>query len=286
MPTFRTTDARTLAYTVSGAGPLVVLLPGGPGIDPAAFYARTQLPGFQQVILCPRGTGESDPPATPDGYRIAGYIEDVEELRRHLDVHRLTIYGCSHGASIALGYASAHPESVDRMVLAAGPARMDASFGAALARARARFEDAATQGADRLAASDEAGGWMRSSINDDGRRAATRTMIDVYIAHPTDSTERFLDELAIARANPGAIAPMVAEMMGGLDLLAEADAISAPTLVLTGELDVLVPAEHQQLIADALPHADLDIFPRAGHLLHVEALEKWTSDVSTFLRTR
>lgn len=284
MPTFRTTDARTLAYTVSGAGPLVVLLPGGPGIDPAAFYAGTQLPGFRQVILCPRGTGQSDPPATPDGYRIAEYVDDVEQLRRHLDVPRLTLYGCSHGAAIALGYASAHPELVERMVLAAGPARMDASFGTDLARARAWFENAAPRGADRLAASDEAGRRMRGSLTEDGRRAATRTMIDVYIAHPTVSSARFLDELALAPANPDAIAPMVVEMSGGLDLLAKAEAVTAATLVLTGELDVRVPSEHQQLIADALPHAEREVFAGAGHLLHVEAPAKWASVVGRFLK--
>lgn len=286
MPTFRTSDARTLAYTVSGLGPLVVFLPGGPGIDPAAFYAETQLPGFQQVILFPRGTGESDPPSSPDGYRMAGYIDDVEELRRHLDVPSLTIYGSSHGASIALGYASAHPESVDRMVLSAGPARMDATFGAHLARARARFENAAPRGADRLMASDEAGLGMRGPLTIDERRAATRAMIDIYIAHPGRSAERFLDELAKAPANPAAIAPMVAEMMGGLDLLARADEITAPTLVLTGELDVRVPTEHQQLIADALPHGELESFAGAGHLLHVEAPDKWTSVVIAFLATK
>ena len=246
----------------------------------------THLPGFRQVILFPRGTGESDPPATPDGYRIAGYIDDVEELRRHLDVPRLTLYGCSHGATTALGYACAHPESVEQMVLAAGPAQIDSSFGTALARARARFQDAAPRGADRLAASDKAGRRMRGSLTEDNRRVATRAMIDVYIADPTASSARFLDELALAPANPDAIAPMAAEMMEGLDLLADADAITAPTLVLTGELDVRVPSEHQHLIADALPHAELEVFAAAGHLLHVEAPAKWASVVSRFLRNQ
>lgn len=81
MHTFSARDGRTLSYTTSGAGPLLVMLPGGPGIDPAAFYADTVLPGFRQLVFAPAGTGRTDPPKTPDGYRIAGYVDDVEELR-------------------------------------------------------------------------------------------------------------------------------------------------------------------------------------------------------------
>lgn len=119
MHTFRTSESHTLAYSTSGAGPLLVMLPGGPGIDPDAFFSGTRLPGFQQIVFFPRGTGESDPPATPDGYRIAGYVDDLEQLRRHLDVPRLTLYGSSHGASTALAYASEYPAQVERMVLPA-----------------------------------------------------------------------------------------------------------------------------------------------------------------------
>ena len=283
MTTFRTTDGRILAYAASGEGPLVVMLPGGPGIDPAAFYAGTELQGFRQLILFPRGTGASDPPMTADGYEIAGYVEDVEELRIHLDVPRLTLYGSSHGGSIALGYASAHPERVDRLVLAGAPARMDAPFATALAAARVRFENAAPHGVDRVIASDEAGRTMRSAKTADELEQATRAMIDTYIAHPTTASSRFLDNLAQAPANPAAIPPMLAEIMGGLDLLANADSMTSPTLVLTAELDVRVPAEHEQLIADVLPNAELTIFPVGGHLLHVEAPDEWASVVGAFL---
>jgi len=106
-----------------------VLLPGGPGLDPVSFFAGVVVPGFRQLVFCPRGTGLSDPPALPEGYRIAGYVSDVEELRNHLGVEQLTLCGSSHGVTIALAYAIAHPERVDRMILAGGPARMDAVSG-------------------------------------------------------------------------------------------------------------------------------------------------------------
>lgn len=172
------------------------------------------------------------------------------------------------------------------MILAAGPARLDAAFAAALTNARARFTTAAPGGTDRLAASDEAGPRMRTATSSAERQAATRTMIDTYIAHPTSRTARFLDQLAVAPTNPAAVGPMAAEMTSGLDLLANAPAITTPTLVLTGDLDVRVPTEHMQIIADTLPDAQLVRFPGLGHLTHIENPQRWVAAVSAFLRRR
>lgn len=284
MRRFQTADARTLSYRTVGVGPLVVMLPGGPGLDPPTFFGDVELRGFTQLVFCPRGTGESDPPDEPDGYRIAGYVDDLEELRKHLGLAQLTLYGSSHGASTCLAYAVAYPEQVDRMILASAPARLDGDFQQALTRARERYRTSVPNGTDRLEAADAAGPRMRSASSDDDRRKAMRAMIDVYVAHKAPIETGFLDRLNAAPMNFAALGPMAAEMMSGLDLLEDAGKIRARTLVLTGELDVRVPAEHMQEIAEAIPEAHLITFPNIGHLIHVEACGQWAQTVSDFLR--
>ncbi|MFM2076868.1 MAG: hypothetical protein RJA49_758 [Actinomycetota bacterium] len=49
--------------------------------------------------------------------------------------------------------------------------------------------------------------------------------------------------------------------------------ITAPTLVLVGELDEETPLPYAQYLADHLPHATLEFVPGAGHLLNVEAAD-------------
>lgn len=279
---FETNDKHILSYSISGAGPTVVLLPGGPGIDPAAFFAGTELPGFTQVLLFPRGTGKSEPPDSDLGYRIEGYVSDVEQLRRHLELKTLRLYGSSHGASIALAYASAYPAQVDHLVLASGPAKMDKTFGDALTAARERFESGAPSGSTRLAESDRATHAMRGASTGAERRAATRTMIDTYLASPDERSTLFLDDLAEAPFNVAAIGPMMAEMMGGLDLLNTAATIAMPTLILAGDLDVRVPAEHMRHIAQTLPNAQYVCFPNVGHLIHAEIPDQWSTTVGAF----
>lgn len=286
MRTFATNSGQALSYRLEDAGPLVVMLPGGPGLDPPAFFAHSDLPGFQRLLFCPRGTGASDPPDSPNGYRIAGYVEDLERLRRHLDVEQLTLYGSSHGGSTALAYAAAYPARVERMMLSGVPARMDASFVQALTVAQEQFQAAAPNGAERLAASNEAQTRMRSASDEQVQRRSLRTMMDCYVARPGPIETAFLEQLCAAPMNFVAAGPMAQEMTGGLDLLQHAHRILAHTLVLAGELDVRVPAGHLQQITDAIPDARLTTLTGVGHLPHVEAHEEWADTVTDFLRTR
>src|SRR3954447_9965983 len=131
-----------------GARPTLVYLSGGPGgagieemlavmpIVPSLLH-RYRVVGFDQ-----RGTGgsgllrcralERDPRlrsvrageacaralgearrfyTTPDS------VEDLEALRADLGVQRLTLFGISYGTELALAYARAHPDHVDRLIL-------------------------------------------------------------------------------------------------------------------------------------------------------------------------
>jgi len=284
--TFPRADGRILSYRDRGSGPPIVLLPGGPGLDPETYFASTDLLGFCQILFCPRGTGESDPPANPDGYRMAANVDDVEDLRRHLDLDRLRLCGSSHGASIALAYASAYPDRVERMVLTAGPARMDGYFAQAVAAARERFRAAASDGDERLNAGDAAFALLRTATSDDVRRAALKTMMSRYVARLGAEEAEFLSQLSAAPMNFTAAGPMGAEMASGLNLLARASAIVAPTLVLAGELDVNVPAEHMREVAAAVSGARLVQLAGVGHFSHVEAHDQWIQLVGDFFRSK
>src|ERR1700760_2900943 len=101
--------------------------------DPDAYFATMELRGYELLAFAPRGTGASSVPNTTDGYKMAGYVEDLESLRSHLGLDTLTLYGHSHGGCVALAYASRSPERVERLVITNAPPRMDAAYKAAAA---------------------------------------------------------------------------------------------------------------------------------------------------------
>jgi 3-oxoadipate enol-lactonase len=62
--------------------------------------------------------------------------------------------------------------------------------------------------------------------------------------------------------------------------------IRAPTLVLHGERDILVPVANAQRLADAIPGADLHVFPGVGHAFEYERLDETFAVICDWLDRR
>jgi pimeloyl-ACP methyl ester carboxylesterase len=67
------------------------------------------------------------------------------------------------------------------------------------------------------------------------------------------------------------------------DDTAEVGNISAPTLVIHGSEDRLVPPSNARALAEAIPGARLRILEGAGHLVFIERAEEVNREVLTFL---
>lgn len=139
---------RLARYSPPSRRPTLLYLSGGPGgagvqefsdvlFEVAALSKRFDLFSYDQ-----RGTGESgllrcralerdarlrSTAAGEDcagrlGARRAFYttrdsVEDVEAVRQALGVDKLTLFGISYGTKLALAYARAHPDHVERLAL-------------------------------------------------------------------------------------------------------------------------------------------------------------------------
>jgi proline iminopeptidase len=110
-----------LGYRSCGSGEVVLILPGGPGMDAdymldfAQMVARS---GRRAILFEPRGTGASRA-ARGDGSRltVAGSIADVEALRRAVGSDKVIVIGHSFGGATAQAYAAAYPGNVARLIL-------------------------------------------------------------------------------------------------------------------------------------------------------------------------
>jgi proline iminopeptidase len=64
-----------------------------------------------------RGRGRSSEPRSPDSLALATDVADLETLRRHFGLERLTVVAHHWGGAILLKHALAHPGHLDRVVL-------------------------------------------------------------------------------------------------------------------------------------------------------------------------
>ena len=111
-----------------GAGPTVVVLHGGPGAQHDYLLPQYDLltPGRSLLYYDQRGGGQSLVPRdTPAGWRE--HVADLEALREHLTLDRLTLCGYSWGGLLAVLYLLEHPERVARLALVS-PASVTAGY--------------------------------------------------------------------------------------------------------------------------------------------------------------
>lgn len=95
-----------------------VLLHGGPGGAISDVMRRFHDPERYRIILFDqRGCGKSRPRASLEHNTTWHLVEDMERLRKHLNVERWQVFGGSWGSTLALAYAQRHPERVTALIV-------------------------------------------------------------------------------------------------------------------------------------------------------------------------
>lgn len=263
-------DGTRLAYRVLGDGPTVICLPGGPMSDSRYLGKLGGLSAHRRLVMLDlRGTGGSDEPADPATYRCDRLVDDVEALREHLGLDTVSLLAHSGGTNLAVLYAARFPERVAALTLVtpsvnavgveitpetrlatAGLRRDEPWFPAAFAAleavvtGRATGEDFAAIGPFFYGRWDAAAREHKAA--EDGLRN---------------------DEAAAVYGSEGAFDP--AATRAGLEKL------TAPVLVLAGEVDLNSPPKAVAEVAGLFPASDLVVLPGAGHF-------PWLDDPAAF----
>lgn len=71
---------------------------------------------FTVVHHDPQGSGGSDSPSDPREMNVGSFIDDLDDLRRHLSLERFALMGHSHGGFIAMNYALKYPQHVSHLI--------------------------------------------------------------------------------------------------------------------------------------------------------------------------
>lgn len=255
-------DGDWFAWREAGDGELVVLLhglggsriswePQLAGLSAEHRVAAWDLPGYGAAS--PLADKSVSFPAL--AHAAASWISVLNGGAAH-------VVGISMGAMIAQYLAAWHPQSVRSLTLLAtspafgldgtSPQKWQAARLAPLAAGQqpADFADRVLRGL--------AGPSIDEAALDGQRRAMAR------ITAP--ALQRSIECLITHDSRP---------LLAG---------ITAPTLVMVGELDEETPLEYAQVLTDGIPNAWLQTVPQAGHLLNVEAPEVVNAAITRHLR--
>ncbi len=107
-------------YRTFGKGIPILIINGGPGMSSDGFVGlATKLSQkYKTIIYDQRGTGKSTI-EKPDSTNITMnlMVNDIESLRKHLNIDKWIILGHSFGGMLASYYATIYPEHLSAMIL-------------------------------------------------------------------------------------------------------------------------------------------------------------------------
>jgi pimeloyl-ACP methyl ester carboxylesterase len=269
-----------VALHVEEVGPLdapltVVFVHGWVCTSQAWIFQRRSLASrhVRLVFYDQRGHGSSGRPKPENtgveilGRDLARVIEAVEPAGR------VVIVGHSMGGMTLMALAEARPELFGPGGVVAGAALLSTSSGK-LAMVSFGFPTALTQVTRRLLPRSYAA-LVRfgDRVEEHRPRGDFTWMLSKYLAFSGNVEPALVElmETMIAQAPLATSAGFGAALLGHDKLAALPVLAQTPTLIMVGASDVLVPVDHSETIAEALPSAELVVQPSCGHMIMLEA---------------
>jgi pimeloyl-ACP methyl ester carboxylesterase len=250
--------------------PVILLHGGGSSIEVWSHNIQALAQHHRVFAFDMVGTGLSDKPVVP--YSLDYQLQFLSMFLDTFDIQQVSLIGNSMGGSIALKFALQSPERVQKLGLVS-------SFG--LGRE--------IDFCDRLLAAFPA---IANLIP--ASRSGVRWVLNSCVHNPNSVPEEWI-ELSFQRFNlPGQRKALISLLTTNLDfwgvrhevfspIVQQLDRIKAPTLVIWGKQDAIIPVAHAYVASQKIPNSSLHIFEQCGHWAQVEYSEAFNHLVSEFL---
>jgi 3-oxoadipate enol-lactonase len=265
MPTAKVGDIN-IYYESHGKGEPILLIEGyGQYSGHWATMIPTLSQDYRVIVFDNRGTGRSDKPEIP--YTIKMMADDARGVLYATGVGSAHVFGVSMGGMIAQEFAINYPDRLRSLILGCtfcGGAKAILPTPEALAfltnpeMAKLPVEEQARETVPWL--------WTKEFI--DKNPEAVEVFVDITSKYPTPPHGFACQAQAIAFHDTYERLPQ----------------ITAPTLVIVGDADKIIPAENSKILASRIPNAELVVLKNAGHGFFVEAEAESNRAILDFLR--
>jgi proline iminopeptidase len=277
-------DGVRIWYSDTGKGSPIIVIHGGPGMDHATLEADLAplAQDHRMIYYDQRGGGLSTLPSDPALLTIDHHVSDLEALRNHLGLNKVTLLAHSFGPAIATMYAIRYTDHVERMVFIAPiPPRKGTFFEEFGANLRQRLTKEQTKRAARL---------EKSFATASDVTAVCRQYWSIMTPpRLSKGTPVSVVKSDMCGAPPDAIRygwlktnPTTFNSLGAWDFGIALERVKVPTLVIHGEDDA-IPMKMISEWLSALPNARLLRVAHAAHFPHAEQPQIVFPAIETFL---
>lgn len=252
-----------LYYEIEGDGEPVVLIPGFAAGCWIWFKQTAELSrNFRVIIFDPRGVSASDKPEGPQ--TIGLLADDVAHLLQTIGIESAHIVGASFGGFVAQEFALKYPAMTRKLVLCC------TSFG----------------GPNHVAPSIETLAALASTkgLNSEERMRANLLLAfsPEYVRTEVAEVDRIV-HLRATNEVPEHI--YLSQWQAAISFNAESRVgqITSPTLVLSGDADIIVPVQNSRNLAARIPGAELKIIESGSHTFFIEQSAEFNRVITKWL---
>nr|ABI94047.1 esterase [uncultured prokaryote] len=216
---------------------------------------------FYVIYFDNRGAGKST--QSEPGYMMVDMADDTAALLDTLEIPQAYVLGVSMGGMIALNLAMQHPQKVNKLALGCTTAG----------------------GASAVWADEKVSAALITPSSGDLRQDFYDSAWFLLAPDTIENNSRLVEQLA---ENAGNNPQTPTGFMGQLQAISTHDVagalpeLSMPTLVMHGDLDLLIPLQNGRFLAEQIPHAEFKNYPNTGHLFFVEQAVPVNDDLREF----
>jgi proline iminopeptidase len=270
-----------LFCTRLGEGAPLMVLHGGCGLS--QNYLRPQMDAlansFSLLFYDQRAGGKSTGEISPATINTATYVSDLDAVRKAYGYEKISLLGHSFGAFVAIHYALAHPDKVDKLILSNSMPISSTLFSEFL-------EELSKRMGTEMALVEKLQTTPGFQTGDPETYKEYYTLyFKHYLFNPEKVKELNLQMSPQAALNSVKILEVGAQTLFGkpYDLTDSLKTLKVPALVIHGREDV-IPYSTAEQIYHALPHAEWFLIPQCGHFPYIETPETYFAKIREFLR--
>ena len=281
-----------LYYLMLGKGEPLVIMHGGPGASHDYFlpYLLPLARHNRVIFLDERGSGRSQKLEDPSLYTIENMVEDLEGVRKALNLGKINLLGHSYGGALVQAYALKYQQNLSHLILAS-----TWSSTVALNQVFVRMKENMTPELRERIERMEAAGLFGHGKPYEQNRYPVDYMIAawgegyfpyVYAGRPDPNYD------PVAQGNTAW--DLYREMWGehgefvidgnlkSVEYTDRLSTIKVPTLIVVGDHDECDPSLSKAMQAK-IAGSKLVIFPKAGHMTFVDQTSLFIDAVDGFL---
>jgi proline iminopeptidase len=262
----------TALYGDDESKPVMMILPGGPGFGHAHYVPQVEsfLDRVRLFFYDPRGCGKTPEAGDDAAYSLDSAVEDVAALIVARGFSSVILHGTSWGSMVAHGVAARYPQLVSKLILIVG-----APSYHFLEKAKANLQERGTP--EQIAICDRylwPGAFDAQSAND-----YFQVMGSLY-SYQSDS---LVEAAPNKTCNPSVINRAFGSEVYHFDLRDELQHITAPTLIISGRHDWIIPPSCGELSHSLIKNSSLHIFENAGHAVFKDDPDQYRRVIAPFL---